>query len=111
METKPLCQVCEKKPCAVNYVKKGVVHYRSRCHSCSDKDIKITPRWSRAGYKKKNHCEKCGFRSAYKEQTSVFHIDGNRNNNLPNNLKTICRNCEIEVQKEGWVQGDLVPDF
>jgi hypothetical protein len=43
----------------------------------------------------------------------VFHIDGNLENCRPQNLKTICANCQRILQKEGvvWKQGDLVPDF
>lgn len=111
MEQRPLCKSCGTNTCAINYQKNGVKHYRSRCYKCCEKGVKVTPRWYRAGYKKKNYCEKCGFKSLHKEQTSVYHIDGNLNNNLPTNLKTICRNCEVDVDKLGWRQGDLVPDF
>ena len=43
----------------------------------------------------------------------VFHIDGDLNNNRPSNMKTICANCQIAMQREGsrWKQGDLEPDF
>lgn len=71
------------------------------------------PLWHKAGYKKKPHCEKCGFKAKYREQLFVYYIDGNLNNNSLTNLKTVCANCQVEVAKEGlgWRQGDLIPDF
>jgi hypothetical protein len=103
-------------PAAVNYVKAGIPHFRSRCASCIRKARKLKPQqpnWSLGGYKKKPHCEKCGFKAKYKEQLFVYYIDGNFNNNNQINLRTICANCQYEVAREGlgWRQGDLVPDF
>ena len=116
MEFRNLCAVCGKRPVAVNYKRDNKTYYRSRCDSCIRKKKKLPlaiPLWVSAGYKKKNHCEKCGFKAKYKEQLHVFHIDGALNNVKPGNLKTVCANCQIEVAKEGlsWRQGDLVPDF
>lgn len=116
MEYRKLCQLCGKKPCAVNYKMQGKTYYRSRCDSCIRKKKKLPvaiPNWHRLGYKKKPHCEKCGFKAKYKEQLFVYHIDGNLNNSNLGNLKTVCANCQYEIAKEGlgWRQGDLVPDF
>jgi hypothetical protein len=43
----------------------------------------------------------------------VYHIDGNLNNNVLRNLKTVCLNCTVEIKKADlpWVQGDLEPDY
>ena len=62
---------------------------------------------------KKPHCEKCGFKSEYTEQLTVYHIDGCMKNSNLLNLKTICLNCQITISKQGlgWKQGALVPDF
>lgn len=113
---RPICQACHNSPAAINYIKKGKVHYRSRCGICIRRDKPITPKkpdWSLGGYKKKPHCEKCGFKAKYKEQLSIFYVDGNLKNNSIVNLKTICANCQIALTKEGskWTQGDLIPDF
>ena len=64
-------------------------------------------------HEKKDVCEKCSFKSKYSEVFNVFHIDGDLQNCRPNNLKTICANCQRTLQKEGvkWRQGDLRPDF
>ena len=116
MEYRKICEICGKKPCAVNYKMHGRTYYRTRCDSCIRKKRKLPaqqPSWVRSGYKKKPHCEKCGFKAKYKEQLFVYYVDGNLNNNSLFNLKTICSNCQFEVAREGlgWAQGDLVPDF
>jgi hypothetical protein len=116
MEPRPLCQSCARNLSAVNYKRNGITHYRSRCSSCTRKKRKLTPQkttWMLAGYKKKPHCEKCGFKAQYKDQLSVYYTDGNLKNNSLFNLRTVCANCQIAVLKEGlgWLQGDLTPDF
>lgn len=116
MEHRPLCQSCQKTPAAINYIKGDVYHFRARCDGCIRNKRKLTPtipRWALSGYKKKIHCEKCGFRADYKEQLVVYHINGDLKNNAVLNLKTVCCNCQIAIAKQGlgWQQGDLVPDF
>ena len=116
MKYRNLCVVCGKKPVAVNYRKGDTTYYRTRCDNCirKKKGIKVPqPQWMLSGYKKKPHCEKCGFKFKYKEQSFVYHVDGNLNNTSLLNLKTVCANCQIEIAKSGlgWRQGDLVPDF
>lgn len=112
---RPLCPSCQKHPKAINYYKGKTVHYRKFCESCSKNGgtVKGIPKWYQLGYRKKDHCEKCGFKSKNSEQFDVFHIDGDLNNGRPSNLKTICANCQRILQKEGvkWRQGDLLPDF
>lgn len=114
MEHRELCLACGQKPRAVNYKRKNKVYYRTRCDSCIRKKRKLPtaiPGWYTAKYRKKPHCEKCGFKAKLKEQLFVFYIDGNLNNNDHLNLKTVCANCQYEVAKAGWVRGALVPDF
>lgn len=108
-----LCVKCQEKPKAVNYYKEGRPFYRSICDTCARGSKKKKPRWSQLGYRKKDFCEKCGFKSNYPEQFNVYHIDGNLDNCRPANLKTICSNCQRILQKLGvrWRQGDLIPDF
>ena len=113
---KPLCGSCGKQPCSTNYEKNGVVHYRSRCMSCIRKGKKkkpIRPAWAVAGYKKKEKCERCGFKAKTQKQLFVFYVDGDKRNHNGINLKTICANCaiEIEVKNTGWIPADLVPDL
>ena len=116
MEYRKISEICGKKPVAVNYKMHGKIYYRTRCDSCIRKKKNLPaakPRWLLEGYKKKPHCEKCGFKAKLKEQLFVYYIDGNLNNNSQLNLKTVCANCQYEVAREGlgWRQGDLVPDY
>jgi hypothetical protein len=110
---RPLCKTCGGKPCAVNYHKEKKIFYRSECDTCARGSKPKKPRWAQLGYKQKDFCEKCGYRSKHSEQFNVFHVDGNLNNCRPSNLKTICANCQRVLYKEGvrWRQGDLVPDL
>lgn len=113
---RPLCSICAIRPCAINYYDKNKqVHYRSKCEGCiTNNSIKSAkPRWAISGYIKKQVCDKCGFRSIYSEQIVVFYVNGDLNNTKINNLRSICLNCIIEVNKKDllWEQGDLVDDF
>ena len=112
---RPLCKICRQKPSAINYKKAGKTYYRSMCESCAHYGGKAVgvPKWQQLGYKKKCKCEKCGYTSKHEVQFDVYHIDGDLNNCRPNNLKTICTNCQRIIQDEGarWRQGDLVPDL
>jgi hypothetical protein len=110
---RPLCK-CGLRPRAINYKKNEKIYYRSLCEICmAHGPYHGIPRWARQGYKMKSICEKCGFKSPYKEVFRVFHIDGNLNNCRHSNLKTICSNCAITLGREGivWRQGDLVADY
>lgn len=114
--SRPICKACNKNPRAINYIKNGVKHYRSICDECGKKKTKTKSRqsnWEKAGYKKKNLCDICGFKSIYPSQMTVFHIDGELKNTNFNNLRTICLNCvEIVKRKEvTWRRGDLQVDY
>ena len=112
---RPICQSCNQRPCAVNYIREDVTHYRSRCETCQRKDKGIKPReprWKSAGYKKKPACDRCGFRARFASQLLVYHIDGDLNNATLKNLRTVCRNCVEEIARTEvtWRVGDLEPD-
>ena len=65
------------------------------CDSCNRNHVrkpKLTV-WAKAGYKKKNTCEHCGFKAKYYDQLEVYFIDGNLINIKHSNLKTVCLNC------------------
>jgi hypothetical protein len=113
---RPICQACNQRPCAVNYIKEDVTHYRSRCETCQRKDRGIKPReprWKIAGFKKKLSCDRCGFKARYSAQILVYHIDGDLNNTAAKNLKCVCKNCVEEVIRSDlpWKKGDLEPDI
>jgi hypothetical protein len=112
---RPLCKACNQRLCAINCYRGEKVYYRSRCENCLKRSRKIKPadpQWARTGYKKKTMCDRCGFRARYIAQLLVFHVDGNLNNSAIKNLKTVCQNCAIEVQKTDlpWRPGDLEED-
>ena len=110
---RPLCK-CGLRPAAINYKKDGRTYYRSMCNQCIRGGLKAwIPRWQRAGYKMKNTCDKCGFRSPHRQVFNVYHVDGNLDHCQHSNLKTVCANCQRVLQQEGskWRQGDLIPDL
>lgn len=108
-----LCRICQKRPVAINYYKEGRAFYRSKCDHCTKGRAEGTPLWALAGYKKKNTCDKCGFKSPHAEVFNIFYVDGDLTNNRHSNIKTVCSNCQRVLHKEGvrWRQGDLVPDL
>lgn len=114
--TRPICPACNQRPRLVAYHKYGRIYYRSKCLTCYRKAKKQKapkPRWESTGYKKKMVCDRCGFRARYSAQLRVFHIDGNLNNAAVRNLKTVCLNCQVEIDKTDltWKPGDLTPDL
>ena len=109
---RPLCQ-CGIRPRAVNYIKNNKTYYRKLCDICSKQGLYHgIPKWYRSGYRQKQICDKCGFKSPHAEIFNVFHVDGDLNNCRLSNLKTVCANCQRILHKEGvvWRQGDLRPD-
>lgn len=109
---RPICKVCNKNVCAINYKKLDVTHYRSLCDNCGRTLKKLPPfkpNWEKAGYIKKGTCDVCGFKSQYHSQMTVYHIDGNLQNVNFVNLRTVCLNCvEIVKRKQlTWKRGDL----
>jgi hypothetical protein len=113
---RPVCPACQQRPCAINYIKEDCTHYRSRCETCIRKNKQLPkrkPRWEQAGYKKKMVCDHCGFRARYSAQILVYHVDGRLDNCDYKNLKSVCKNCEVELGKSvlPWRRGDLEADF
>jgi len=70
------------------------------------------PRWKSTGYQKKNKCDRCGFRARFSAQISVYHVDGRLDNVDVKNLRSVCKNCEVELSRSDlpWRLGDLEPD-
>jgi hypothetical protein len=116
MLKRDLCPICLDSLVAINYIRDGVRHYRNTCAACIRKGKKLKPQppaWAKSGYKKKERCELCNFKSKTARQMSVFHVDGNLKNNNWLNLKTVCANCRIEIQgnKLPWKAAPIEPDF
>ena len=113
---RPICKLCNKNYCAINYNRKGITYYRSKCDECGRSKNKLKPRipkWKSKGYKKKTACDLCGFKSLFTSQITVFHIDGNLDNAELSNLRSICLNCVEVVKKKEvtWRRGDLEVDY
>jgi hypothetical protein len=112
---RPICPKCNSRPVAINRYVGEQVYYRKHCDACLriGKNLKpLPPAWARAGYKKKDKCEVCGFKAKTVKQLFVFHVDGNLKNTNWTNLKTICANCQIElINRVAWKPSPIVPDF
>ena len=111
-----ICPSCNQKPRAINYHRLGKTYYRSLCISCTHKKKKTktrAPNWFRSGYRKKERCDRCGFKFKFPDQSNVFYVDGNIENINWANLKTICLNCQQEIKRANvkWCPGEIVPDF
>ena len=109
-----LCPRCNARNVAINYYRHGITYYRSLCtpciHSTKTKTTPV-PSWVKAGYKKSERCSRCSFKFKLNNQSKVFYIDGNIKNNHWSNLRTICLNCEREIQNTKWRPSDISPDF
>lgn len=115
LSKRPFCPKCNKHRCSINYWKGDIPHFRNICNDCGKKTARSKTKianWEKAGYKKKNKCDLCGFVPIYPSQITVFYIDGNLNNASFNNLRSICLNCiEVVKKKEvNWKRGDLQVD-
>lgn len=112
---RPLCKVCARRPRAVLNYRNDKCYYRSRCSECERKHKKLpaqTPRWAAAGYQLKKTCDLCGFRAKIARQIMVYHLDGNLNNALLTNLRSVCHNCAVELswRNSPWRRGDADVD-
>jgi 5-methylcytosine-specific restriction endonuclease McrA len=58
---------------------------------------------------KKDSCELCNFKPVHSSQLDVDHIDGNKKNNDPSNLQTLCSNCHRlkTYLNRDWETGNL----
>ena len=116
MTSRPVCQTCHLRPCAINYHRGDRIYYRRRCELCvKTRSVKRhqRPLWQQQGYEKKHRCERCGFHSTVSQVFAVYVIDGNLRNTLPVNLRTVCANCQIVITVTGlgWRRAELVSDF
>lgn len=94
-----ICVKCEIRPQASRSPGK----YRAICHSCHR-----ARHYEGQSYKshKKLHCGICAFVAVHPCQLDVDHIDGNRTNNEPDNLQTLCANCHrLKTQLNGDANG------
>lgn len=106
---RPLCQICYQRPCQIETIvgfngapkhqKKTQVQYRKVCDLCIGPNKKPTSCVPTRDYTKKSHCDYCGFRAKFPSQLTVVYCDGDSNNNMISNRRTICLNCVEEVKR------------
>lgn len=65
--------------------KHGDAIWGKTCRTCRGRQ--------RYGILKADKCNKCGFLPITPNQLEIDHIDGDRQNNSPSNLETLCCNC------------------
>lgn len=88
---KPKCK-CGRNAALKGISKIGTKEYRSSCLTCRRKAQKA----------KKGYCERCLVVPLDKKLLDVDHIDGNRANNEPQNLQTLCKPChKIKTKENG----------
>lgn len=88
--------------------KKKNKRHGTRCNQCGWKKVVGFYRSAKDKYRamKKDTCETCGFRG-HSCQLDINHIDGNHDNNNPENIQTLCSNCHRLVtfeKKHGMYQ-------
>jgi len=109
-----LCPICRKHPVAINYYRNNKTYYRRACTPCIHRRRTIpqpVPGWIKSGYKRRDRCDRCAFRFKLVEQSEVYYIDGNTSNNHWANLRTLCRNCQLEVANTNWRPSSIKVDF
>lgn len=78
------CPICKKE-----FDKKGTCHPAKFCSKlCKEKN-----RQKKYLQYRDVKCGNCGFVAIHMCQLDVDHIDGNKKNNNPTNLQTLCANC------------------
>lgn len=75
------------------YDKNGKPRYRSQCTKCRYKALK----------QKGDKCNICGVKPE-KRNLEVDHINGDRSDNDPKNIQTLCKPCHIKktVENKDW---------
>ena len=100
---RPLCKTCKERHASVNYKRKGKTYYRTECGRClrlKKKQPAPKPNWALNGYIKKMTCDLCGFKAKWGQQIVVYYIDGDMRNTKKNNLRSVCLNCTVTIDKK-----------
>ena len=107
------CLLCKKNPPAISGKNKdGSTRYKRRCEACVKRSraIRLNGHRREMLRHKKMYCESCGFVAKNACQLDVDHKDGNRENQLPENLQTLCANCHrlkthLNGDHKQWAKG------
>jgi len=86
-----ICSVCGPTKIKLRDKKRKNLNGRYKCKAVYKKSQrKLLYPYS---VHKKDYCQQCGFNPVHISQLDVDHIDGDRWNNDPFNLQTLCANC------------------
>lgn len=85
-----LCESCGLAPKQFKgYSVAGTKVYRAVCGLCHKSDH---------GHARKDFCEMCDYKPLFPHWVlEVHHRDGDKSNNDPDNLMTVCANCHREL--------------
>ena len=86
-----ICSVCGPTKIKLRDSRMATPTGRFRCFAVYRRNV-IKYRYPYAVHKK-DYCEHCDFKPVHISQLDVDHIDGDRWNNDPANLQTLCANC------------------
>jgi hypothetical protein len=90
---RPKCRQCENPAARRGTYKSGKTKYGILCSSCHKKKYH-QPHSLRPYQKYKGEqCEFCGFIPIHTCQLDVDHKNGDKRDNRPENLQTLCANC------------------
>lgn len=111
-----LCQKCQENPVTVNYKRKGKTYYRKHCYRCIEetrnKKNLVASLLKKSGYKLKLYCDRCGFKAKTPKQMSLHYVDKDPMNTSIQNLRSVCKNCDIELREFPRLKCDApVADF
>ena len=86
-----ICSVCGPIKIKLRDARMSTATSRYRCFTVYRRNI-IKSQYPYAVHKK-DYCQHCNFKPVHISQLDVDHIDGDRFNNDPDNLRTLCANC------------------
>ena len=83
---------CDNYVASAGYTSNGTPRWRDVCYACHKS--KNTKPW--LAFRKKS-CEACGHTPLYAWAMEVHHRDGDKTNNHPDNLMSLCSNCHRDL--------------
>jgi len=89
-----MCVTCGERPKMFHgYSTAGTAQYKKNCGPCHHG--KYYTWWQR---QRKAICELCDYRPLFLGSLDIHHRDGDRENNDPMNLMTLCATCHREME-------------
>jgi len=90
-----LCETCgQNEKQFKGYSKAGSEVYRNVCQACHKGGNHYRPWQVHRG----EECELCGYEPLWFRSLDVHHRDGDKENNDPDNLMTLCATCHRELE-------------